>query len=60
MVRFLGGAKQVLILHRPVVYQGTERVHPNYLVIRQDQVQACEFMTPETGEAEDATRDDFR
>lgn len=58
LVRFLGGAKRVLILQRPVVYQGTEHVRPNYLVIRQDQVQACEFMMPEAGE--DATRDDFR
>jgi len=60
LVRFLGGAKRVLILHKPVVYQGAELVNPNYLVIRQDQIQACEFMTPETAEAEDATRDAFR
>lgn len=60
LIRFLGGAKRVLILQKPVVYQGTEHVHPNYLVIRQDQIQACEFITSETAEAEDATRDDFR
>jgi hypothetical protein len=60
LVRFLGGAKRVLILQKPVVYQGTEQVHPHYLVIRQDQIQACEFMTPDTAEAKDAPRDAFR
>lgn len=60
LVLFLGGAKRVLILRQPVIYGGAELVQPRYLVIRQDQVQACEFMTPDTAEAKDAPRDDFR
>ncbi len=60
LVRFLGGAKRVLILQKPVVYQGAEQVQPHYLVIRQDQIQACEFMMPDSAEAEGAPRNDFR
>lgn len=60
LVRFLGGAKRVLILQKPVVYQHTEQIQPRYLVIRQDQIQACEFMMPETADAKDVPRNDFR
>ena len=58
LVQFLGGARRVLILQRPVVY-GNE-VQPHYLVIRQDQIQACEFVLPEASETDDQIRDSFR
>lgn len=60
LVRFLGGAKRVLILQKPVIYQNTEQVRSRYLVIRQDQIQACEFLMSETAEVKDTPRDDFR
>lgn len=50
LIRFLGGPKQVLVLYRPLVYQGGDPVSVNYLVVRQDQVQACAFVSP-TGTA---------
>lgn len=60
LVRFLGGAKRVLILHKPVIHRNTKQVHPQYLVIRQDLIQTCEFTTPDTAEAKDVTRNVFR
>ncbi len=60
LVGFLGGAKRVLILQRPVVYGSAEAVQPRYLVIRQDQIQACEFIIPDVLETEDQIRDSFR
>ena len=57
---FLGGAKRVLILQKPVVYGSAEGVRPQYLVIRQDQIQACEFVLPEVAETDDEIRDSFR
>ena len=35
-------------------------VRPHYLVIRQDQIQACEFVLPEVLETDDQIRDSFR
>lgn len=60
LIRFLGGAKHVLILHNPVVHQGSERIETRYLVVRQDQVQACEFIIPEKAEASPSKYDSFR
>ena len=60
LVGFLGGAKRVLILKRPIVYGSAEGVQPRYLVIRQDQIQACEFIMPEVSETDDQIRDSFR
>lgn len=45
LISFLGGAKRVLILQKPLVYGGAEPVESQYLVIRQDQIQACEFVS---------------
>ncbi len=63
LMSFLGGAKRVVILQRPVVYGADAQVQPNYLVIRQDQIQACEFVLPETSEMQTETErahDSFR
>ena len=49
LMQFLGGAKRVFILQKPVVY-GAEQANPHYLVIRQDQIQACEFVLPEVAD----------
>ena len=59
LIGFLGGAKRVLILRKPVIYGSAEPLESQYLVIRQDQIQACEFVTPKTLEAEDISRDNF-
>ncbi len=58
LMSFLGGAKRVLILQKPVVYAAAGRLESRYLVVRQDQIQACEFVMPES-EAGDGV-DDFR
>jgi len=59
LVRFLGGSKHVLILQNPVVHQGGERIETRYLVIRQDQIQACEFIIPEEPGASPSEYDSF-
>ena len=62
LVQFLGGAKRVLILARPLVY-GVDEARPRYLVVRQDQIQACEFILTETSataETDDQIRKSFR
>ena len=53
LIQFLGGVKRVFILQKPVVY-GAEEAKPRYLVVRQDQIQACEFVAPEVAEVETA------
>lgn len=60
LVRFLGGPKHVLILQNPVVHQGSERVETRHLVIRQDQIQACEFIIAEKAETSPSEYDSFR
>lgn len=60
LVRFLGGPKHVLILQNPVVHQGSERVETQYLVIRQDQIQACEFLLSDEPGASPSEHDNFR
>jgi len=48
LITFLDGAKRVLILQHPLIYGSVEQVRPRYLVVRQDQIQACEFVLTET------------
>ena len=60
LVRFLGGARRVLVLRQPTVYRGGEPLRTRYLVVRQDEIQACEFVTPEPPEAGEAAPDAFR
>ena len=62
LIGFLGGAKRVLILRKPVIYGSAEPLASQYLVIRQDQIQACEFVAaaadPDT--VTDTVDHDFR
>ena len=58
LMDFLGGAKRVLILYKPVVYAATGLLESQYLIVRQDQIQACEFIIPESKGGDSA--DDFR
>lgn len=58
LMNFLGGAKRVLILYKPVVYAATGSLESQYLVVRQDQIQACEFVTPSVAETDSV--DHFR
>ncbi len=58
LMDFLGGAKRVLILCNPVVYAATGLLESQYLVVRQDQIQACEFVASGTAEADNV--DPFR
>lgn len=60
LVRFLGGARRVLVLRQPVIYRGGEPLRTRYLVVRQDEVQACEFVTPDLPETAEASPDAFR
>ena len=60
LVRFLGGARRVLVLRQPLIYRGSEPLTTRYLVVRQDEVQACAFVTPEQPEADAAAPDAFR
>lgn len=60
LVRFLGGARRTLVLRQPTVYRGGEPVSTRYLVVRQDDVQACEFVLPEPSERSDPDGDAFR
>ena len=60
LITFLGGAKRVLILHHPVIYGSAEQVKPRYLVIRQEQIQACEFvLTAPSDTGRDLPREPF-
>ena len=60
LVRFLGGARRVLVLRQPLIYRGGEPLQTRYLVVRQDEVQACEFLTLEPSETDAAAPDAFR
>lgn len=60
LVRFLGGARRVLVLRQPLIYRGDEPFRARYLVLRQDEIQACEFVAPEQPEAEADAPDAFR
>ena len=60
LVRFLGGARRVLVLRQPLIYRGDEPLETRYLVVRQDEIQACEFVTPEQPETDAAAPDAFR
>ncbi len=55
LVTFFGGAKRVLILQHSLLYGSAEQVRSRYLVVRQDQIQACEFVLTEA--ASDTGRD---
>ena len=61
LMTFLGGAKRVLILQNPVIYGPAEQVRPRYLAVRQDQIQACEFVLvePASADARDLPREPF-
>lgn len=60
LVRFLGGARRTLVLRQPTLYRGGEPLTTRYLVVRQDEIQACEFVTPEQLETGDPAQDAFR
>ncbi len=53
LITFLGGTKRVLILQHPLIYGSAEQVRPRYLVMRQDQIQAYEFVRTETASADE-------
>lgn len=60
LITFLGGAKRVLILQHPVISGSVEQVRPRYLVIRQEQIQACEFvLTAASDVGRDLPRETF-